>query len=562
MLKRNSILLSVFAALIMLGACTTPPDHARYIPKDALMVTGLNTKALSKKVAWNIITGSKLFKQMQQQMADNNAMDLDNSGIDVINTFYVYIKGNGTMDGNKITALIPLSNVGKWEAYVKKVFPTVVIKPQGTRKIATIADGMYAGWNDKLLIIMNELPGQADVRRMTTYAADSPGTVVNLPLPQASLDSIIAVDMENAFSVTEENALTGNPRFAKLLKEDHDISFWMNYDQLMTQYMSQGMARMMSGVTLSNVLWKDATFAGGLDFEKGKITGDMKYYVGADMKDAAKELGGANADKDMLDKLPKRNLNMAMCLHLSPKGLKAMLDKTGMLGLANLALSTQGMNTDYILDAFTGDMAIAINDLEVKKDGPVSDSTPAGMSSFNGYSPKLNAIYVLKINKKENFNKLLDMSLNGNIPRINKNTYSMPVGLHDSVTIMTSDNYAVVTNKSVNALNYLQGSNKGQKGDAAAKIYGHPFSMYLDVQEMLKWLDPAMAGNATDSKKIAAAKNLLDNILVTGGAFTANAFDYHMDVNFLNKDENSLLLLMDLGMTLQQKDSIQAKIAK
>ncbi len=555
--KRPAILLGVFAILLGMGACTTTPDHARYIPKDALMVTGLNTKALTKKVAWNVITGSKLFKQMQDQMPDKNSFDLDKSGIDVINTFYVYIRGNGSLNGNMVTALVPLSDAGKWELYVKKVFPAAVVKPQGARKLAKLSASIYAGWNDNLLIVMNVLPGQQDLQS-GGYIGYADSTNV---YPVASInsvsDSVVAIEMENAFSVTKENALTGNPRFAKLLHDDHDMSFWMNYDQLMTQYMSQGMAKMMGGITLSNVLWKDAAFAGGLDFEKGKITGDMRYYVSDDMKEAAKELGGTDADKDMLDKLPKQDLDMAMCLHLSPKGLKAILDKTGLLGLANLALSTQGMNADYIMDAFTGDMAITLSGLDMKK-GMHEEGDAPGMNSFNSYVPAFNSIYVLKINKKENFDKLLLLGVNSNMLRLNSNTYAIPISATDSVIIMTSDKYAVVTNKSINGVRYIQGNNKDQKNGAVTKVYGHPFGMYMDIQQMLKWLNPDMAGDAADNKKIAAAKNLLDNMLVTGGAFSNDAFDYHMDLNFMNKDENSLLTLLDFGMKMRQTDSLQA----
>jgi hypothetical protein len=542
--NRLVVFFSVCFIIFSLGACNTPPDHARYIPADALMVTGLNTKSISRKVAWNIITGSKLFKQMQEQMADKNAMNLDESGIDVINTFYVYIKSNGSMAGNKLTTLVPIANADKWEAYVKKVFPAATIKAQGVRRLAVLGNGLYAGWNSKLLIIMNALPNP---QSYTDSAI--------VPAYSTIGDSLVAVDMENAFSVTKENALTENARFAKLLKEGHDITFWVNYDPLMTQYMSQGLSKMINGITLSNVLWKDAALAAGMDFDKGKITGDMHYYVGDDMREAAKELGGTSVDKDMLDRLPKQGLDMAMCLHLSPKGLKAMLDKTGLLGIANLALSMQGMNTDYVLDAFTGDMAIVVNDLDMKKTGSSTDTMQYNRNAYNGYNPEFNALYVLKINKKENFEKLFQLGMQGNMLRIDSNTYAIPVTGKDSVVIMTSGSYAMITNKTINAVRYTQGSNKGQKNNLA-KIYGHPFSMYADVQQMLKWLNPNIMDDTLANKRIESIKNLVQNTLITGGAYNNNAFNYHFDINFTNKDESSLLTLMDFAMKVQQPENI------
>jgi len=49
---------------------------------------------------------------------------------------------------------------------------------------------------------------------------------------------------------------------------------------------------------------------------------------------------------------------------------------------------------------------------------------------------------------------------------------------------------------------------------------------------------------------IAESKKLLNNISVTGGAFRDNSFDYHLDINFMNTDENSIINLMDYGMKM------------
>ena len=54
------------------------PEYASYIPKDAIAVAGVNLRSLSKKIAWNMITGSKLFKEMQDRMPQKNAKDAMN----------------------------------------------------------------------------------------------------------------------------------------------------------------------------------------------------------------------------------------------------------------------------------------------------------------------------------------------------------------------------------------------------------------------------------------------------------------------------------------------------
>ena len=65
----------ILLAVVFFSACNHIPDHARYIPKDAVAVAGINLKSLSKKIAWNMITGSKLFKEMQSRIPQKNAKD-------------------------------------------------------------------------------------------------------------------------------------------------------------------------------------------------------------------------------------------------------------------------------------------------------------------------------------------------------------------------------------------------------------------------------------------------------------------------------------------------------
>ncbi|MCW3122735.1 MAG: hypothetical protein JWQ38_2227, partial [Flavipsychrobacter sp.] len=360
-ISRSTIV--VCLAIAFLTACNKIPDHARYIPKDAVAVISVNLRSLSKKVAWNMITGSKLFKEMQKRIPEKSTKDamqgIENAGIDALNSFYVYVKTDARFTaGNRVTGLVPLADEAKWEAYMKSVFPQVVVKQVGDRKEASLGTDMYIGWNKNLLIIMNTMAPAA--------VTDSPGTEVNTP----DLATVSA-EMGNAFGIAKENSVINNKHFSKLQTEGHDMTFWLNYDQLMSQY-SGDMAQKM-GMSLSGALWKDAAFTAGFDFKKGKITGDMRYYMSDDMKEIGKELGATNADKEMLERLPSQNMDMLMALHLSPKGIKTLLDKTGLLGLVNVGLSTQGMSVDNVLDAFTGDMAVVMNDFSLNME-TVTDS--------------------------------------------------------------------------------------------------------------------------------------------------------------------------------------------
>ena len=553
-MRRYTRSIILFSATAMLfSACSKIPDNAKYIPKDAIAVAGLNLKSLSKKIAWNVITGSKLFKEMQARIPEKGAKDamndIQNSGIDLYNTFYVYAKSDTRSKGSsRITGLVPLSDAGQWEAYVKKVFPAAIITQHGERKETSLSSSMYVAWDKHLMIIINVLNSPDDYDAPTAQ-------------PAGPVD--MSAEMDNAFTKSQDNSVITDKHFNTLELEGHDISFWLNYDQLMTQYMNSGIAQRMNGVSLSNALWKNAAFTAGFDFVKGKITGDMKYYIPEELKTLGAEFGATNVDKDMIERLPSQNMDMLMAAHISPKGIKAMLDKTGLLGLVNVGLGTQGLDVDHVLDAFTGDMAIQMNDFGLHVE-TVKDSFMGQTVVHQNQKPTMSMSYAIKINKKENFQKLVDLAKQNGLMAMMlpmNNGFVMPLDDRDSIYILLNDQYVVASNKYPYASGFLSQAYKAQKmaPAVAAQVTGNPSSFYFDIQSMLKGIDPGITHSAHDSAIIVQSKKLLNNVSLSGGGFKENAFSYHLDVNFMNTEENSIIELMDFAMKMNDADKVSDK---
>ena len=534
--------LTIALAATLLSACSKLPDHARYIPKDAVAVAGINIRGLGKKIAWNMITGSKLFKEMQKRIPEKSTKDamdgIEKSGIDLSNTIYVYVKPDTRFkNGNRITGLVPLSDAGSWEAYVKKSFPQVEIKQHGDRKEASLGRDMYVGWSNKLLIIIN-------VMAAPDYGMPGDDTQ---PAPKPMEDMAgLSAELDNAFGVTNDNSIINNIHFTDVETAGHDITFWLNYGLLMDEYGNVG----NTGVSLSGALWKDAAFTSGFDFKKGKITGDMQYYLPDSMKAIGEAFGAENVDKDMLDRLPNQHMDAVLAMHISPKGVKMLLEKMGILGLANTALATQNMTVDYVLDAFTGDISFVMNDfsLHMKQE---TDSFMGQAVVHQVQTPTLSMAYVMKINKKENFRKLFDLAKDNGLQPVGTG-YAMPLDDKDTIYAQANDQYMIVSNKNPYAEGFLQGTFKTEKMPeaAATQVAGHPFAFYLDMQQMLKNVDAGINQSAQDSAMITESRKLLNNISLTGGAFKNSAISYHLDINFTNTEENSIIELMDYGMKM------------
>jgi len=546
----------VLLAIILFSACNRMPDHARYIPKEAVAVAGVNLKGLGKKIAWNVITGSKLFKEMEKRMPEKSTKDavtgIEKAGIDAMNTFYVYVKTDTRFrGGNRVTLLAPLADAGAWEAYVKQVFPGTNIQQRNGRKEAALGDNMYVGWSKDLLIIINVM------------GADQYGSDEEAGAPHsaagAAMDAVsMSAEMDNAFGVTKENSLINDKRFTQLEMKGHDLTFWLSYEELMSQYMSGDMAEQM-GVAMSSSLWKDAGIAAGLDFVKGKITGDMHYYLSEDMKEIGAAMGSANADKEMLKRLPSQQMGMIMTMSLPPKATKLILEKTGMLGWINIGLNKQGLTAEGILDAFSGDIAFVMNDFKLDA-VPVTDTFMGQAVTHNNQKPSLSMTYVMKIGQKAEFQKLVNLAKQAQMQEI-AGGFVLPLDDKDSVYLLMNDQYLVVSNKLPYANGFLSGDLKSQKmPDAAEKqIFGHPMAAYVDIQQLFKNVDPGITPTPQDSAMVEESKKLLKDMSLNGGAFVNNAFEYHMEINFANTEENSIIQLIDYGMRISEATKLGGK---
>lgn len=531
-------------AIVLLGACTRMPDHARYIPKDAITVAGVNFSSLSKKIAWSVITGSKLFKEMQARMPEKNAQDaisgIEAAGFDFANTFYVYMKADERYSGgNKLVGLLPLADAGAWEAYVKKNFPAAAITEHGDRKETSLGAGMHIGWNKHLMIIIGEMGRSPQYMvAMKLAKRDTAG--------RAPVD--MAAEMEQAFGVTPGSSITANKHFEKLEKEGHDISFFVNYEQVMAE-MSGSLAEKMS-MSVPEDLWKDAALASGVDFEKGRIAADIRYYLSPGLKDFGKAFGSVNADKDMMSRLPAQNMDMVAAMHIAPDAVKIMLEKMNLLGIANLGLSIEGLSVEGVLDAFTGDMAFVMNDFSLQAE-TVTDSFMGQTVVYKEHKPALSGSFVMKIRDKDYVKKLLNMAKELGLQTNSKREFVVPLTASDTAYILFNDNYAVVSNKYAHATGILDGSFKSQKQPAPANdMTAHPASFYLDVQEFCKNIDAGLTLSRRDSLMIHESKKLLKDVSMLGGEFKDGAFRYRLDINFINQDENSIIELMDYAMKM------------
>jgi hypothetical protein len=559
--------------ILFLSACNSVPKHVRYIPKDASIVVGINIKEIGKSLAWSAITGSKLLDEMKANVRDTargkSIIDgIENSGIDWMNTVYCYAKPDKRFSNDLKTGLVaPMSDVKAWEAYVNKIAPGIAINKVKDRSEAMFDGKVYAAWNSDVLIVMNtavqDIVHEEEVTVAEPIADDAAATepvadMADMPTykwrERVTDTAATLAEMEAAFMITKDASIMDNDRFKKLDKEGNDISVFVAYDGMLNNMSQKTLGMGFDAMMMTASLWKNAAMTTAVNFEDGKITADMRYYPSDSMKRIASEAGNESIDKDMLSRIPEQQLNMAAGYHLSPKVLKMVLDQLNLTGMANLALMESGTNVDEILGAFTGDMVLSLNEFAVNKVTNTPDSALAAMygademKSYDEYKPQMNLVYALKVNDHSKLEKLLALvqKQTGLAPSA-PGVYQIPMGGNESVNILINDKFIVVSNKAASALAYQKGNNGSIPAILNKEIAGHPTGMYVDIKSMLAALDGNMFGNREDEAILKEVRNLLLSLKMNGGEFKGEANEYHAELNFVNKSENSLVQLLNFA---------------
>jgi len=91
-------------------------------------------------------------------------------------------------------------------------------------------------------------------------------------------------------------------------------------------------------------------------------------------------------------------------------------------------------------------------------------------------------------------------------------------------------------------------------------VKNNPMAMYLDMKKIMQFI-PEQDMTAEDKVLLTETKNMFTYIEMYGGKMKNNANHFEGNVFFSNKDENSLIQLLNLAMKLKKnEDAKQAKV--
>ena len=496
----------VCLSMLLMVSCKKKNEAGKFIPGNAAAVAVFDGVSLTKKLSWEEIKQGEMFKQAYldsslSQMAKSVMDNPENTGLDVKNNITVFVVKDSSGGYGAVTGII--KDAAKFKNYLTAIVKDGVTSISGKIQFIT-KDDYTLSWNEDRFYMVSEIkgldnnpmPGGMDFPTDTTRDMDS------VIIPVKSTMNLTAI-AEKLYQIEAKNSLTENEKFGEVMSKEGDIKFWINVEALQSN--SMGMAAM----AMLNVgkLTKDSYYTGVANFEDGKVVMDIMSYSGKELSALWKKYEGDDMDTKIIAQSPIKDPAVLISMNYQPKGLKALLELTGLEGFANLGATKFGFTVDDFINGQNGKMLIVIGDVTKDSSGKME---PKGF-------------FTVGIKDKVAFAKI--------IAAAKKEAGMVPAGKAEYA--VNDNNFAIGTPGIAAA--YLNGKSNNNY-TFLDRIKGGPVGGFINIDYLLNNTRSSTNPTAMDSLNVA----MWDNVVFYGGKFVDGGITQHLELNMKDKKTNAL----------------------
>jgi hypothetical protein len=507
---KNKLFLPVFISVLLLlfSSCKqNVPQLALYIPKDAATVFAIDAKAITDKISSSGITLDSLANMFNKNENGLRWNDIENSGIDLTKSFFIFNRQNNSMQAGKTASfglIAEVADKNKLEAFFKKQISGADIKQDSKYKYVDIEKGNVAGWNDKVLIISGVVTGSANDEAASHQ------------------------QLTNLFTQTESNSVASISEFKDALNKPGDIHFWSNASGNLS-------ALPMIGMTKLGTLFQDTYTDGTIDFEKGKAVATAESHYNKTFSDILNKYPSRSIDKSMISHYPQP-VNGFGIVAFNPKVLLDILHYLGFDTAADNYMSQIGFTTTDLVNAFKGDIAIIFSDFKME------DHAVPYAPGVNSKKPGGEFLLNAAIGDKAAFDKVIAGLVNKNILSKNGDQYQLGFFGGHGFAIETTNNNLFIASDDALIKAYEAGNNKSAlPNDVEKEIDDKSMAMYVDIAAMLQ---KANSSDTAGVKTMQAAKATFKNFIASTDKSDGKSTNANLELNLVNASENSLASLV------------------
>jgi hypothetical protein len=523
------LILGSITALVLSSCHKGLPKQTKYIPKDASFVLGIDPKSLAGKLSGSNIAMDSLFKTFGDtgfgaHLGIKNREDIKNSGIDWQGEFFVFINSYGSVMNGRTTSMgvvAAMKSTSDFEAFLKKDHPSIDIKKTDTYSYAVLQDGFVAGWNSDVIVLSNVFK--------TNHTDDNTSPQPGRPIAsQKQLDAL--------FTQKEDASVASIDKFRDLVTQSADMLFWSNSSNTIASIPFLGMTKAADLLT-------DSYGAGTINFENGKVKMVTKAYPGKDLSDILSKYAGPTVDMSMVNRYPAP-VNGYALFSFNPQIIGAVIKFIGVDGMANQFLQQAGFSLDDILNVFKGDFGIVFSDLGSAK--KPNEFSPGDSVKTYGGKIILNAT----IADKKSYDKIASVLAAKGMMAQQNGQYVFPQ--MNGYTMNIDDKNLIIASDPELLREYKEGASgkAGVPNDIAGRSKGSAVAFYIDIASLLKTV-PAESPEATTM--LNEAQQTFKNIIATSGNFNGKTVDGVFELNTVNDNENSLVLIIKYASVMAKE---------
>lgn len=520
----------VSIALLVFDSCKEEAHRlALYIPKDASSVFTVDIAAIKNKIVSSGITIDSLANLFSEHNSKNDLKwnDIENSGIDLTRTIYIFSKETNSIQQGKTRSgglIAEVNDAQKLESFLKKQ-NAAAVSSGGSYKYMLIDDNAVAGWTDEVLII----------------------STVNSTEHMANDDTLSQQQLAALFAQKESGSLASFNGFKDIMAKPGDIHFYTNT--------SAGLnAAVIPGMSQLNTLLEDSYSEGVINFEKGKIVATGETHYNKTIASMVDKNPPKQIKIDMIKKYPGTLTGFGV-ISFDPKLLIEILHYLGFDAMADSFASSIGFTTNDVVNAFSGDIAIMFSS---RADQATKEFRP----NISGF------LLNVGIGDRTAFDKVFTGLLNKELLTKKGDTYQLGLAGGHGFVIGTGNNSLLVASSDELIKSYQSSSsNAATLPEGIEKqINNKSMALYIDINKLMqnkpgKDISAGTYGTDTSyTNNVAkAAQETFKNFIASAYKDDGKTFKSNFELNFVNANENSLASLTKF-IAIAHKENEKRKV--
>ncbi|HTF81848.1 MAG TPA: hypothetical protein VL947_08990 [Cytophagales bacterium] len=498
----------LFAALAIIISCTKKPKHLSYIPSNSIGVLALDINSVGKKS----ITVGDFIKSFSSK--DTLAEQIKNSGIDILNSFYLFGSGNNQQD-MEFGALFSVDDTEKFEQFVLTQFK--------------IQDKKFVSKGDIKYIIHRE--------GVVGYKGD-----VGLALfSKTNLEARIA----EILSAKEENTLIGtNKNFEANLKTSADVKFWLDYGKV-SEFAKQNNN---AAAALGFNDFKNSYLNTDINFEDGKIVGNYHFDASKETIEKLSKLSKPSVNAALVNSHPGNDLILAYAAGYNLKELAVQYPVLKSVD-ASLERVSQGLTYDKLAEIFSGDIVATINGVRIvqkEKYDYVTDST------YMAPEPSVDFAVSLGIADNNKLTPVLDSLVSKGLIIKNGDNYAIIGG---TANLFVKQGYIQIVGFKEYAEQIAAGKTAAISGESSKLLTANASALTVDFTKIKP---EAVEAFGKDFKEVYDIFTI-ENIVFKGYKPEKESSKGDFEINFRDKSQNSLRSLGKMVTELSNRAEAKRK---